>query len=63
MNFKGGSKSLGFGPWCCMSRVPIVRACSASDRGSTAHAFISEMERSGSWPCRENKNILKLVVN
>ena len=46
-----------------MSGVPIVSACSEDFLGSTAPAFISEIERSGVWPCWENKNILKLVVN
>ena len=31
--------------------------------GGVAHASISEMESSAVRPCRENENILKLVVN
>ena len=31
--------------------------------GSTAHALTYEMEHSAVRPCRENENILKLVVN
>ena len=30
---------------------------------ASAHARIAEMEHSGVWPCRENGNNLKLVVN
>ena len=46
-----------------MFGVPLVRECSGTSRGSSAHAGISEMGTSGVQPCRENGNNLKWVVN
>ena len=54
---------MGYGGRCHMFGDPTIRACSGNFRGVSAHAFISEMESLGVWLCRENKNILKLVVN
>ena len=48
---------------CRMFGVPLVRECSGTFRGSSAHAGISEMEHSAVRPCRENENILKMEVN
>ena len=48
---------------CRMFGVPLVRECSGTSRGSSAHAGISEMEHSAIRPCRENGNNLKLGAN
>ena len=51
-----------------LNRVSYVRSSARSGvfgklLGGSAHARIAEMECSEVRPCRENENILKLVVN